>query len=122
MRSSGRRRSSASNTGATSTTCRVAPETRSAGANKPAAGGLFKTWPDPLQPSNVVFGTRQSSGNPDGNNPRIGTFSTLTTKKFDAKGRFEYSGRLLRTNVDSRIGLTFLSAYPEIDKYYLIGL
>src|SRR5215831_11026434 len=37
-RSSRRRRSSASNTGSTSTTCRVAPETRSAGANKTRGG------------------------------------------------------------------------------------
>ncbi len=94
----------------------------SVGSAKPEAGGLYKAWDDPLQPSNVVYGTKQSSGKPEGNNPRIGTFSTLTTKKFDAKGRFEYSGRLLRTRDDSRIGLTFLSSYPEADQYYLIGL
>src|ERR1700730_10469710 len=38
MRSSRRRSSWASNTGPTSTTCRAAPETRSAGANSPGAG------------------------------------------------------------------------------------
>ena len=94
----------------------------SVGKARPEAEGLYKAWNDPLQASNVVYGTKQASGKPEGNNPRIGTFSTLTTKKFDAKGRFEYSGRLLRTRDDSRIGLTFLSAYPEVDKYYLIGL
>jgi len=97
----------------------------SVGIPKPEASGLYKAWPDPLQGNqgpNVVYGTKQSSGKPEGNNPRIGSFSTLTTKRFDAKGRFEYSGRLIRTNSDSRIGLTFLSSYPEVDKYYLIGL
>ena len=97
----------------------------SVGIPKPQASGLYKAWPDPLQGSqgpNVVYGTKQSSGKPEGNNPRIGTFSTLTTRRFDAKGRFEYSGRLIRTNSDSRIGLTFLSSYPEVDKYYLLGL
>jgi RHS repeat-associated protein len=97
----------------------------SVGSSKPAAGGLYKTWPDPLQGNqgaNVVFGTKQSSGKPDGNNPRIGTFSTLTTKNFAAKGRFEYRGRFIRTNTDTRIGFTVMSSYPENDRYYLIGL
>src|SRR5438445_12980133 len=65
----------------------------SVGSSKPVAGGLYKTWPDPLQGNsgtNVVYGTKQSSGRPEGNNPRIGTFSTLTTNTFDAQGRFEY--------------------------------
>jgi len=97
----------------------------SVGDPRPEASGLFKAWPDPLQgnqATNVVYGTKQSSGKPEGNHPRIGTFSTLTTKEFDASGRFEYRGRLLRTDADSRIGLTFLSSYPERDQYYLIGL
>ena len=97
----------------------------SVGTPKPAASGLYKAWNDPLQGNkgpNVVYGTKQSSGKPEGNNPRIGTFSTLTTKSFAAKGRFEYRGRMIRTSSDSRIGLTFLSSYPEQDKYYLIGL
>ncbi|HET8797313.1 MAG TPA: Ig-like domain-containing protein, partial [Thermoanaerobaculia bacterium] len=97
----------------------------SVGSSRPEANGLYKTWPDPLQGnqgSNVVFGTKQSSGKPEGNNPRIGTFSTLTTKTFNAAGRFEYRGRFIRTNADTRIGLTFFSSYPEIDSYYLIGL
>jgi len=97
----------------------------SVGNPHPSASGLFKAWNDPLQGNqgpNVVYGTKQSSGKPEGNNPRIGTFSTLTTKTFNAKGRFEYQGRLIRTNTDSRIGLTFLSSYPEQDKYYLLGL
>src|SRR5205085_9573939 len=97
----------------------------SVGSSKPAAGGLYKTWPDPLQgnqASNIVYGTVQSSGKPDGNNPRIGTFSTLTTKTFPGKGRFEYRGRFIRTNVDTRIGFTVFSSYPELDRYYLIGL
>ncbi|MGZ5432037.1 MAG: hypothetical protein ACXWH7_03860, partial [Thermoanaerobaculia bacterium] len=97
----------------------------SIGNPKPQASGLYKAWSDPLQGNqgpNVVYGTKQSSGKPEGNNPRIGTFSTLTTRRFDAKGRFEYSGRLIRTREDSRIGLSFLSSYPEVDKYYLVGL
>jgi hypothetical protein len=97
----------------------------SVGSSRPEANGLYKTWPDPLQGnqgSNIVFGTKQSSGKPEGNNPRIGTFSTLTTKTFNAAGRFEYRGRFIRTNADTRIGLTFFSSYPEIDSYYLIGL
>ncbi|MFZ2491876.1 MAG: hypothetical protein WA208_10350, partial [Thermoanaerobaculia bacterium] len=96
----------------------------SVGSSKPAANGLFKTWPDPIDAAkkNVVFGTKQSSGKPDGNKPRIGTFSTLTTKQFAGKGRFEYRGRLLRTDDDARVGLTFFSSYPERDSYYLIGL
>ncbi len=97
----------------------------SVGEPKPAAAGLYKTWPDPLQGNqgtNIVYGTRQASGKPEGNHPRVGTFSTLTTKAFNAKGGFEYRGRMMRTAEDARIGLTFLSSYPETDKYYLIGL
>ncbi|HXG59336.1 MAG TPA: Ig-like domain-containing protein, partial [Thermoanaerobaculia bacterium] len=93
----------------------------SIGSSKPVAGGLYKTWPDPLVSGNVVYGTKQGSGNPDGSTPRIGTFSTLTTKTFSAKGRFEYRGRFIRTNAETRIGLTVLSAYPEKDQYYLVG-
>ncbi|MFA6958485.1 MAG: Ig-like domain-containing protein [Thermoanaerobaculia bacterium] len=91
----------------------------------PVADGLYKTWPDPTQGNkapNVVYGTKSASGKPEGRNPRIGTFSTLTTKEFDAKGRFEFSGRLIRTRDDGRIGVTFLSQYPNADKYYLLGL
>ncbi|HEX9982630.1 MAG TPA: Ig-like domain-containing protein [Thermoanaerobaculia bacterium] len=98
----------------------------SIGSSKPIAGGLYKTWPDPTQGnkgSNIVFGTKQSSGKPEHTtNPRIGTFSTLSTKSFSGQGRFEYRGRLIRTSADSRIGLTFFSSYPEQDKYYLLGL
>jgi len=95
------------------------------GASTPVAGGLFKTWPDPTQgnkASNIVFGSKSSSGKPEGDHPRMGHFSTLTTKTFSASGRFEYRGRFIRTSADSRIGFTFLSSYPEQDKYYLIGL
>ena len=56
-----------------------------------SASGLYKTWPDPLEGSkgsNIAFGTKQSSGRPEGNHPRIGTFSTLTTKSFFGKCRF----------------------------------
>lgn len=97
----------------------------SVGTPKPTAAGLYKTWPDPLQGNkgtNIVYGTKQSSGQPEGNNPRIGTFSTLSTKTFNANGRFEYRGRFLRTTTDTRIGFSFLSSYPEKDAYYLIGL
>jgi len=95
----------------------------SVGTPKPAADGLYKSWPDPVKAStNIVYGTKQASGKPEGNNPRIGTFSTLTTKIFSARGRFEYRGRMIRTTSDARIGLTFLSSYPEQDKYYLLGL
>ncbi|HEX2832541.1 MAG TPA: Ig-like domain-containing protein [Thermoanaerobaculia bacterium] len=97
----------------------------SIGKPKPTASGLYKSWSDPLQGNqgpNIVYGTKQSSGKPEGSNPRIGTFSTLSTKEFDAKGRFGLSGRLIRTGETSRIGLTVLSAYPEKDQYYLIGL
>jgi len=97
----------------------------SIGSSKPEAGGLYKTWPDPIQgnnATNVVFGTKQSSGKPDAStNPRIGTFSTYSTKTFSGSGRFEFSGRFIRTNTDSRIGVTFFSSYPEKDSYYLIG-
>ena len=86
------------------------------------ADGLYKTWPDPLQASNIVYGTRQSSGQPDGNNPRIGTFSTLTSHNFSSQGRFEYRGRMIRTSDLTRIGLTFFSSYTDTDRYYLIGL
>jgi len=97
----------------------------SVGNPKPTAAGLYKTWSDPLQGNhgaNVVYGTKQSSGKPEGNNPRIGTFSTLTTKTFSAKGGFQFRGRFIRTTTDARIGLSFFSSYPELDKYYLIGL
>jgi RHS repeat-associated protein len=96
----------------------------SVGSSKPVAGGLFKTWPDPTQgnkATNVVYGTQQSSGNPSGNNPRIGTFSTWTTTSFPAKGGFEYRGRFIRTNATTQSGLTFFSSYPEKDQYYLVG-
>ncbi len=91
----------------------------------PVAEGLYKTWPDPTQGNkapNIVYGTKSASGKPEGRNPRIGTFSTLTTKTFDSKGRFEFSGRLIRTRDDGRVGVTFLSQYPTADKYYLLGL
>lgn len=87
--------------------------------------GLYKTDIDPTQGNkgtNLVYGTKQSSGRPDGNTPRIGTFSTLTTKTFSTNGRFEYSGRFIRTNVDTRVGFTFCSSYPEKDQYYLLAL
>ncbi|MGH9457003.1 MAG: Ig-like domain-containing protein, partial [Thermoanaerobaculia bacterium] len=92
------------------------------GKSKPEAKGLYKTWPDTLDETNVVYGTRQSSGMPSGTNPRIGTFSTLADRTFSGEGRFEYFGRLLRTNADTRIGLSFFSFYPEEDRYYLVGL
>ena len=95
------------------------------GSSTPTAGGLYKTWPDPTQSkggTNVVFGTKQASGKPEGNNPRIGTFSTYVDKTFNAAGRFEYKGRFLRTTTDARVGLTFLSSYPQTDRYYLLGL
>ena len=44
----------------------------SVGNPKPEASGLYKAWPDPLQGNqgtNVVYGTKQSSGKPEGNNP-----------------------------------------------------
>ena len=97
----------------------------SIGSSTPVANGLYKTWPDPTQGNkgpNVVFGTKQSSGKPEGNNPRIGTFSTYKDKIFSGSGRFEYTGRFIRTNADSRVGLTFFSSYPEKDQYYLLGL
>jgi len=96
----------------------------SVGVVKPEAAGLYKTWGDPTQgnkATNVVYGTKQSSGKADPNG-RMGTFSTYTAKSFTGVGRFEYRGRFIRTNSDSRIGLTFLSAYPEKDQYYLAGL
>jgi RHS repeat-associated protein len=96
----------------------------SIGSSHPEANGLYKAWPDPLdkKSTNVVFGTKQSSGKPEGTNPRIGTFSTLGTYTFNGQGRFEYRGRILRTSTDARAGLTFFSSYPETDRYYLIGL
>ncbi|HEX8170970.1 MAG TPA: Ig-like domain-containing protein [Thermoanaerobaculia bacterium] len=97
----------------------------SIGASAPEAAGLYKTWPDPTQGNsgpNVVYGTKQSSGQPEGNNPRVGTFSTYTAKSFAGAGRFEYSGRFLRTSADTRVGITFFSSYPQADRYYLIGL
>src|SRR5215210_1545103 len=72
----------------------------SVGNPKPQANGLYKTWPDPTElknGTNVVYGTKQSSGTPEGRNPRIGTFSTLSTVSFAGQGRFEYRGRILRT-------------------------
>ncbi|HVR40568.1 MAG TPA: hypothetical protein VMU84_15840, partial [Thermoanaerobaculia bacterium] len=87
--------------------------------------GLYKTDIDPTQGNkgtNIVYGTKQSSGRPDGNTPRIGTFSTYTTKTFSTSGRFEYTGRFIRTNTDTRVGFTLCSSYPEQDKYYLIAL
>jgi hypothetical protein len=95
------------------------------GNPSPVADGQYKTWPDPTQGNkapNVVYGSKSGSGKPEGRNPRIGTFSTLTTHAFDAKGRFEFSGRLIRTRDDARLGVTFLSQYPSADKYYLLGL
>ena len=58
----------------------------------------------------------------DNNSHRTGTFSTYTRKTFAAAGGFSYRGRFIRTNSDSRIGMTILSGYPERDKYYLIGV
>ncbi|MHB9124228.1 MAG: hypothetical protein ACYC7A_22375, partial [Thermoanaerobaculia bacterium] len=43
------------------------------GKPAPTADGLYKTWPDPTEGNkgtNVVFGTKQSSGKPEGTNPR----------------------------------------------------
>ncbi|MGK2859052.1 MAG: Ig-like domain-containing protein, partial [Thermoanaerobaculia bacterium] len=98
---------------------------RSVGSPSSTPEGLYKTWPDPTQGNkapNIVYGTKSASGKPEGRNPRIGTFSTLTTKEFDAKGRFEFSGRLIRTRDDGRVGISVLSQYPASDKYYLLGL
>lgn len=92
---------------------------------KPEADGLYKVRIDPTQGNkgtNLVYGTVQSSGKPEGRNPRIGTFSTLTTHEFDGEGRFEYKGRFIRTRKEARVGLSFFSSYPTEDRYYLIGL
>lgn len=83
--------------------------------------GLYMTLPDPLASNNIAFGTKQSSGKP-GATPRIGTFSTYTSKSFAGEKRFEYRGRFMRTDIDARVGLTFYSSYPERDQYDLIGL
>ncbi|MFP5246262.1 MAG: Ig-like domain-containing protein, partial [Thermoanaerobaculia bacterium] len=95
------------------------------GSPAPLATGLYKTWPDPTQGSrgsNIVYGTRQSSGQPDGNTPRIGTFSTYTTQSFSGQGRFEYRGRFIRTTPDTHLGLTFFASLPETDRYYMVAL
>ena len=97
----------------------------SIGSSTPVAGGLFKTWPDPLQgnkATNIVYGTKSSSGKADPATGRMGIFSTLTTKNFAGKGRFEFRGRFLRSDLNGRVGVTFFSSYPEKDSYYLIGL
>jgi RHS repeat-associated protein len=57
------------------------------GKPAPAADGLYKTWPDPAEGSkgtNVVFGTKQSSGRPKETNPRIGKAGDAV--KVDAPG------------------------------------
>jgi RHS repeat-associated protein len=93
------------------------------GSTKPVSKDIFTTWPDPLQSSkgtNIVYGAKQSSE--DGEDEGNGTFSTLTTKTFSGTTHFEYRGRMLRTNSSSHLGLTFFSAYPQKDQYYLIGL
>jgi YD repeat-containing protein len=91
------------------------------GKPKTTPSGLFKTWPDPKNSGNIVYGTKKASGNDD-SNARSGSFSTLTTKTFNGTSQFEYRGRFFRTRKDARLGLTVFSGYPVKDSYYLIGL
>lgn len=97
----------------------------SVGVSKPEAKGLFKTWPDPLVPANIVYGEQHSTPEPKpaagDKTARVGTFSTYATKTFGGSS-FEYRGRFLRTSSDTRVGVTFFSSYPEVDRYYLAGL
>src|SRR6266851_2743517 len=77
--------------------------------------GVYKTWPDPLDAKNIVYGVRQLrrravTASPSAAAP-AGTFATYTLQSFSAKGGFEYRGRLLRTNRNAGIDLTFLSCY-----------
>lgn len=79
-----------------------------------AAGwlGSFQSWPDPLDPKNLVFGTKEPA--------RDGSFATLKSVQFG--GRFEYRGRLLRTHDEARLGIAFFSSVPDREAYYLIAL
>ncbi len=81
---------------------------------------IYRTWLDPLDAANVVFGTKEAAGNAGETEARFGVFSTLETPSFARN--LEYSGRFLRGGSDTRIGVTFFSSYPEKDRYGLIGL
>ncbi|HEV8659035.1 MAG TPA: hypothetical protein VGS96_10420, partial [Thermoanaerobaculia bacterium] len=83
-------------------------------------GSMNRTWTDPLQERNVVYGTREAAGDARGEGARFGTFSTLTSMGFAQT--LDYSGRFLRTSNDTRVGISFFSSYPEKDRYYLIAL
>ncbi|MDQ6802386.1 MAG: Ig-like domain-containing protein, partial [Acidobacteriota bacterium] len=96
-----------------------------------AAGGtrvdrVYTVWADPLRADNTVFGFRQmrrrAVAETSNAGTRFGSFSTYTLQSFSAKGGFEFRGRLLRTDRNARIGLTFLSGYPDVDRYYILSL
>jgi RHS repeat-associated protein len=83
-------------------------------------GKLFRTWPDPLDGGNIAYGARNLSGELNGEQPRTGTFSTLST--IDFENNLDFSGRFFRTDTGTRLGLEFFSAVPDRDVYYLIAL
>jgi hypothetical protein len=89
----------------------------SAGGTKVHLDHLFKTWPDPLAASNVVYGVK-----PPGGEPRTGRFSTYAGVTFTAHGHFEYRGRFLRTSSSGAMGVTFFAAMPDALAAYVIGL
>src|SRR5947199_5638569 len=90
----------------------------SVGSSKPAAGGLYKTWPDPLQGNqgtNIVYGTKQSSGKPDGTNPRTGTSSTSPPRTSAAKARSDYPGPSSGPTRTRRTAFPPSSGHPGTD-------
>ena len=69
---------------------------------------LFRTWPDPLNAGNVVYGIRSMRHRAVGPGAPQDASSTYTAQSFSATG-FEYRGRFLRTDAQSPFGLTFFS-------------
>jgi hypothetical protein len=92
---------------------------------KYSAGSNPADWFDTKAGNSMIEDTNLFKVHSVNNNKVLGTSSTLTNihthhlKSYINKlSSFEYSGRMMMTNSDSGIGVTFLSHYPFADNYY----
>jgi hypothetical protein len=92
---------------------------------KYSAGSNPADWLDTKAGNSMIEDTNLFKVHSVNNNKVLGTTSTLTNihshhlkSYIDKLSSFEYSGRMMITNSDSGIGVTFLSHYPFADNYY----
>ncbi|MCP4203906.1 MAG: hypothetical protein GY769_18470 [bacterium] len=83
----------------------------SSGNPQNGAPGLYKTWPDPVDGGNTVFGKKGASD----------SFTHYRSLEIGVGDLFRFEGRMLRTKDTAHMGVTVLSGYPNPDAYYRLA-